>query len=55
MLRCLPLCELANGGKDVEDLVASVGNVYPEVDLASLRPMHWKYQAKDPAIAAMKS
>lgn len=43
-----------NGGKDVEDLVASVGNVYPEVDLASLRPDVENIRAKDPAIAAMK-
>ncbi|WP_276683414.1 TolC family protein [Duncaniella muris] len=44
-----------NGGKDVEDLVASVGNVYPEVDLASLRPDVENIRAKDPAIAAMKA
>ena len=44
-----------NGGKDVEDLVASVGNIYPEVDLASLRPDVENIRAKDPAIAAMKA
>ena len=44
-----------NGGKDVEDLAASVGNVYPEVDLASLRPDVENIRAKDPAIAAMKA
>lgn len=44
-----------NGGKDVEDLVASVGDVYPEVDLASLRPDVENIRAKDPAIAAMKA
>ena len=44
-----------NGGKDVEDLVASVGNVYPEADLASLRPDVENIRAKDPAIAAMKA
>lgn len=44
-----------NGGKDVEDLVASVGNVYPEVDLASLRPDVENIKVKDPAIAAMKA
>ncbi len=44
-----------NGGKDVEDLVASVGDVYPEVDLASLRPDVENIKVKDPAIAAMKA
>ena len=44
-----------NGGKDVEDPVASVGNVYPEVDPASLRPDVENIRAKDPAIAAMKA
>lgn len=44
-----------NGGKDVEDMVASVGDVYPEVDLASLRPDVENIKVKDPAIAAMKA
>lgn len=44
-----------NGGKEVEDLVASVGDVYPEVNLASLRPDVENIRAKDPAIAAMKA
>lgn len=44
-----------NGGKEVEDLVASVGDVYPEVNLASLRPDVENLRAKDPAIAAMKA
>ncbi len=44
-----------NGGKEVEDLVASVGDAYPEVNLASLRPDVENLRAKDPAIAAMKA
>lgn len=44
-----------NGGKEVEDLVASVGDAYPEVNLASLRPDVENIRAKDPAIAAMKA
>ena len=46
---------ILNGDNDVTDLVALLGDAYPEVNLASLRPDVENLRTKDPAIAAMKA